>query len=444
MSASQCCERDDIGCDTRRCDAGNTRGGARLAAALTASVLMLLGLRRRQRGTRAATAESAGSSPAGELTPVKLQLQWSAQAQFAGYYAAVDQGYYKDEGLDVEIVEGGTDIVPQDALSAGDVDYAISWVPKVLGSIEKGAKITDVAQIFERSATTQISMKDKNITEPAQLAGKKVGSWGYGNEWELFAGMQKAGVNLGDITLIQQAFDMNGFLDGDIDAAQAMTYNEYAQVLETKNPKTGELYQPEDLNVIDWNKVGTAMLQDAIWANSEMLSDPAYQDQTTRFIKASIKGWVYARDNPQEAAKIVTAAGSQLGESHQLWMTNEINKLIWPSTAGIGMIQDAAWQRTVEIAKGTKNDTGATIITADPPETAKSNTYVEKALAELKSEGVDVEGEILQADHGGTQGGWQLGGCFTSGGAGGASARGGLSSAGSLPAGPAWAATGSC
>ena len=365
------------------------------ASVLTAAVLMLTACGGGS-GTPSSDSGSASSSAAGEPTKIKLQLQWSAQAQFAGYYAAADQGYYKDAGLEVEIVEGGADIVPQDVLSAGDVDYAISWVPKVLGSIEKGAKITNVAQIFERSATTQISMKDKNITEPAQLAAKKVGSWGYGNEWELFAGMQKAGVNLGDITLIQQAFDMNGFLDGDIDAAQAMTYNEYAQVLETKNPKTGQLYQPEDLNVIDWNKVGTAMLQDAIWANSEKLSDPAYQDQTTRFIKASIKGWVYARDNPQEAAKIVTAAGSQLGESHQLWMTNEINKLIWPSTAGIGMIQDSAWQRTVEIAKGTKNDTGATIITANPPDSAKSNTYVEKALAELKSEGVDVEGKSFK------------------------------------------------
>jgi NitT/TauT family transport system substrate-binding protein len=325
---------------------------------------------------------------------VKLQLQWYAQAQFAGYYAAVDQGYYKDEGLDVQIVEGGPDIVPQDVLSAGDVDYAISWVPKVLGSIEQGAKITDVAQIFERSATTQISFKDKSIADPAQLAGKKVGSWGYGNEWELFAGMQKAGVQLSDIKLIQQAFDMNGFLSGDIDAAQAMTYNEYAQVLETKNPKTGQLYQPSDLNVIDWNKVGTAMLQDAIWANSDRLaSDPAYADETTKFIKASIKGWVYARDNPDQAAKIVTAAGSQLGQSHQLWMTNEVNKLIWPSGHGIGMIDDASWKRTVDIALGTKNETGATIISKAPPETAKTNEYVEKALSELKADGVDVDGK---------------------------------------------------
>lgn len=328
----------------------------------------------------------------GDLTKVKLQLQWVAQAQFAGYYAAVDQGYYEDEGLDVEIVEGGPDIVPQDVLSAGDVDYAISWVPKVLGSIEQGANITDVAQIFERSATTQISFKDKDITEPADLEGKKVGSWGYGNEWELFAGMQKAGVGVKDISLVQQAFDMNGFLADDIDAAQAMTYNEYAQVLETKNPKTGELYQPEDLNVIDWNDVGTAMLQDAIWAQTDKLDDDDYADQTVKFVKASIKGWIYAKDNPEEAAKIVTEAGSQLGESHQLWMTNEVNKLIWPSTAGVGTIQEDAWKQTVDIALGTKNETGATIITQEPPETAYSNEYVEKALQELEDEGVDTKG----------------------------------------------------
>ncbi len=343
-------------------------------------------------------ASAAGSGSAAAPTKIKLQLQWVAQAQFAGYYAAVDQGYYRDAGLDVEIVEGGADIVPQDVLSAGDVDYAISWVPKVLGSIEKGAKITDVAQIFERSATTQISFEDKNITSPAQFKGKNVGSWGFGNEWELYAGMQKDGVKPSDVKVVKQAFDMNGFLAGDIDAAQAMTYNEYAQVLESKNPDTGQLFQPSELNVISWNDVGTAMLQDAIWANSDKLaSDAAYQEQTTSFIEASIKGWIFARDNPQDAATIVADAGSQLGESHQLWMTNEVNKLIWPSTTGgIGMIDDAAWKQTVDIALGTKNETGATIITAQPPETAKTNTYVEKALAHLKAEGVDVEGEGFQ------------------------------------------------
>ena len=340
------------------------------------------------------SSSDSSSDSSGKLTKVTLQLQWVAQAQFAGYYAAVAQGYYKKEGLDVTIKEAGTTTVPIDTLAAGDADYAISWVPKVLGSIEQGTNVTDVAQIFERSGTTQISFKDKDITSPADLKGKKVGSWGYGNQWELFAGMQKAGIDTtSGIKLVQQAFDMNGFLAGDIDAAQAMTYNEYAQVLETVNPKTGELYQPSDLNVINWNDEGTAMLQDAIWANADKLaSDKTYAANTTKFIKASIEGWIYARDNPQKAADIVTKAGSTLGTSHQLWMTNEVNKLLWPSTDGLGVIQKSAWAQTVKIAKGTKDDTGSTIITQDPPSTAYTNKYVDAALKQLKAEKVDVMG----------------------------------------------------
>lgn len=342
-------------------------------------------------GSDEETAASGGGEP-GDLTPVKLQLQWLTQAQFSGYYAALDQGYYEDEGLDVEIIPSGGDIVPQDALANGEVDYAIAWVPKVLGSIEQGADITDVAQIFERSATLQVSFADAGIESAADLEGKTVGSWGYGNEWELFAGLNQAGVT--DFEIVQQAFDMNAFLAGDIDAAQAMTYNEYAQLLETEDPETGELYQPDDFSVIDWNEEGTAMLQDAIWADADRLADDAdYAETTVAFIKASLKGWVYARDNPQEAADIVTAAGSTLGTSHQLWMTNEVNKLIWPSTSGgIGLVDESAWDATVEMALQTSNETGATIISQEPPATAYSNEYVQQALDELAAEGVDVEG----------------------------------------------------
>jgi NitT/TauT family transport system substrate-binding protein len=355
-----------------------------LAAAAAAGALVLSGC--------SASDPADDSSGSGDLTPVKLQLQWLTQAQFAGYYAAAAEGYYEDEGLDVEIIQGGGDIVPQDALANGDVDYAISWVPKVLGSIENGANITDVAQIFERSATLQVSFKDQDITSAADLAGKTIGSWGYGNEWELYAGLNKAGVT-DDVTVVSQNFDMNALLSGDIDAAQAMTYNEYAQLLETENPDTGELYEASDFNVIDWNEEGTSMLQDAIWADTERLDDADYAETTVKFIKASIKGWVFARDNAQDAADAVTAAGSTLGLSHQLWMTNEVNKLIWPSTSGgIGMIDTEAWDSTVAMALETSNETGATIITEEPPATAYSNEYVEKALAELKDEGVDVEG----------------------------------------------------
>jgi NitT/TauT family transport system substrate-binding protein len=347
-----------------------------------------------QAGAPSSGGGAAPSSAAGALTPVKLQLQWVTQGQFAGYFAAVDQGFYRKRGLDVQILEGGVDIVPQTVLAQGNADYAIAWVPKALASREQGAGITDVAQVFQRSGTYQVSFADKGITAPTDLRGKKVGNWGFGNEFELFAGMTKAGIAPSDVTLVQQQFDMQALLGGEIDAAQAMSYNEYAQVLEATNPATGKLYQPSDFNIINWNDAGTAMLQDAIWANTEKLSsDPAYQDTTTKFIAGSLEGWAYCRDNPESCRDIVVKAGSKLGASHQLWQVNEINKLIWPSpAAGAGTIDQAAWDRTVQVALQAKNADGATVLTKQPDPQAYTNDYVSKALETLKGEGVDVVG----------------------------------------------------
>jgi NitT/TauT family transport system substrate-binding protein len=335
-----------------------------------------------------------GGGQASGPTKVRLQLQWVTQAQFAGYFAAADQGYYKDEGLDVQILEGGVDIVPQTVLAQGQADYAIAWVPKALASREQGAQITDVAQVFARSGTLQVSFKDKGISSPADLKGKKVGNWGFGNEYELFAGMTGAGIDPAkDVTLVQQQFDMQALLKRDIDAAQAMDYNEYAQVLEAKNPATGKLYQPGDFTTINWNDVGTAMLQDAIWADTSKLeSDQAYQDTTVKFLTAALKGWVFCRDNPEKCRDIVVARGSKLGKIHQLWQMNEINQLIWPSGSKIGLVDQSAWNQTVDIAQKTKNAEGATVLTKAPEGTAYTNEYVQKALDKLAAEGVDVTG----------------------------------------------------
>jgi NitT/TauT family transport system substrate-binding protein len=364
-----------------------TLGG--LGAGLTVAALAACSVT-----SSSSSSSPVGSTAAGALTPVKLQLQWFTQAQFAGYFAAADQGYYKDAGLDVSIIEGGVDIVPQTVLAQGQADFAIAWVPKALASREQGAGITDVAQVFQRSGTRQVSFKDKNITTAADLKGKKVGNWGFGNEFELFAGMTKAGIDPGqDVTLVQQQFDMQALLKGDIDAAQAMDYNEYAQVLEATNPKTGKLYQPSDFNTISWQDEGTGMLQDAIWANTEKLnSDKNYQNTTVKFIEASLKGWAYCRDNAEKCRDIVVAKGSKLGASHQLWQMNEVNKLIWPAPAGAGLIDKAAWDQTVSIAEQAKNAEGKTVLTKAPDAEAYTNTYVEKALADLKSGGTDTTG----------------------------------------------------
>jgi len=347
-------------------------------------------------------AEASSSAAACDTPePVKLQLQWFVQAQFAGYYAALDQGYYKDMCIDLQILEGGTDIVPQTQLANGDADFAISWVPKALASREAGANITDIAQIFQRSGTLQVSFKDKNITTPADFKGKTIGNWGFGNEYEIFAALGKANLDPAkDVTLVAQNFDMVGLLDGSIDDSEAMTYNEYAQVLEAPNPATGKQYTPDDFNVVSYEDAGVGMLQDAIWADSgKLASDPAYKDLATRFVAASLEGWAYCRDNVQACADIVLKAGPTLGASHQLWQMNEINKLIWPASEGVGHIDQAAWDRTVEIAQKTPNLEGATVLTAPPTDGAYTNDIVDAATALLADSGLDLKG----ADYAPTQ-----------------------------------------
>lgn len=380
---------------------GRTRPIQRLAGVLAVSALALTSLAAcgssdddSSGSSGSAGSGSSGGSASGTPTKVTLQLQWATQAQFAGYIEAYAKGFYKDQGLDVKIVPAGTDTVPQLTVDdGGSADYAIAWTPKALQSREQGADIVNIGQVFQRSGTLQISFKDKNITKVTDLKDKNVGSWGYGNEYELYAAMTKDGLDPAkDVHVVQQAFDMNGFLNGDIDAAQAMIYNEYAQVLESKNPATGKLYTPADLNVLNWNDEGTAMLQDAIWANAKKLEDPDYQDTTVKFLTASYQGWIACASDPEECRDNVVAAGSQLGASHQLWQTNEVNKLIWPSPDGIGMMDPKLWDQTVQVAMSTKNADGDTVLTKKPDDDAYTNDYTEKALANLDKMGLDTKG----------------------------------------------------
>ena len=338
----------------------------------------------------AATETTAASSGAEtqDLRPVKLQLQWFTQAQFAGYFAALDQGYYALAGLDVEILEGGVDIVPATVLDSGAADFAISWVPRGLVPREEGLNITNIAQVFQRSATLQVSFVDSGITKAEDLAGKTVGNWGFGNEFELLAGMRSVGLDPDtDVTLVQQQFDMLALISGDIDAAQAMIYNEYAQVLETVNPDTGELFQPEDLAIIDWNDVGTAMLQDAIWADADKLeSDEEYKSTAVAFVEASLRGWAFCRDEFDACVDIVLAAGPTLGESHQAWQLNEINNLIWPSPQGVGTMDSELWDQTVEIA------VSEGILAEEPTDGAYRTDIAILAQANLAVRGIDFQG----------------------------------------------------
>src|SRR6476661_3431082 len=339
----------------------------------------------------AACSSSGGGASGGAslavLTPVKFQLQWVAQSQFAGYYAAVDQGYYRDLGLDVQLLLGGPNINNVQVVATGGADIGTAWLPNMLQSREGGTDLVSIAQIFQRSGTRMAGFKTANITTPAQMAGKKIGSWLGGNEPELFAALTKASLDPTKQNIIKQNFDMSGLLKGDLDVAQAMIYNEYAQVLEAKNPATGELYKPDDLNVIDFNdpSVGTAMLQDQIFATDKWLKTGTNADTATKFLQASFKGWIYCRDNPDKCVQIVLAKGSQLGPSHQAWQMNEINGLIWPSPNGVGIMDKTLYDQTIQIGTTYK------VLKAAPTGETYRTDLAQKALDALGTS-VDTKG----------------------------------------------------
>lgn len=346
-------------------------------------------------------APSAAPSGPPALDEVRLQLQWVPQAQFAGYFAAVDQGFYEAHGIKLTIVDGGPDVIPQVAGSAADgPEFTISWVPKVLEAREgnPASDLVNIAQIFQRSGTLSVSWKDSNITGPADFAGKKVGVWDFGNEFEVTAGATKAGLEQGvDYEKVIQPFDMTLLLSKEIDIAEAMIYNEYAQVLETINPETGKLYQPTDLNVINWNDEGVAMLQDALFARASWLAEAGNEDIATRFLRASFQGWIYCRTNPADCIQYTVDAGSTLGTGHQTWMMNEINALVWPSPAGIGTLDSAAWQQTVDVSLG------AGIIKAAPPAEAYRTDLANKALEGITEDakGADFANGVVEVTEGG-------------------------------------------
>jgi NitT/TauT family transport system substrate-binding protein len=330
----------------------------------------------------------AGTARSTKTDKVTLQLKWVTQAQFAGYYAAKAKNYYKQAGLDVNIKVGGPDITPETVVAGGAAQFGLDWVPNLLATRDSGTKLIDIGQVFQRSGMTEITWKDTGIKTISQMRGKKVGNWLGGNQWELFAALVRAGMdpnkNKG-VKIVKQPFDMNLFMQRKIAAASAMTYNELAQVLETKNPKTGKLTKLSDLNVIKMQNIGIGMLEDDVFSTESWLKDKSHQDIAKRFLTASFKGWIYCRDHPSDCVNIVLKQGPTLLKGHQTWQMNEINALIWPSPKGIGIMDPKSFARTAQISKQFK-------VIKKAPSGAYRTDLAKAAIAKLKSQGIDVYG----------------------------------------------------
>lgn len=280
----------------------------------------------------------------GHANTVKLQLQWVTQAQFAGYYVALDKGFYEEEGLDVTILAGGPDIAPPQVLAGGGADVMLNWMPSALAAREKGLPVVNIAQPFKSSGLMLTCWKDTGITGPQDFKGKTIGVWFFGNEYPFLSWMSQEGISTdgGDdgVTVLKQGFNVDPLLQRQADCISTMTYNEYGQVLDAG-------VSEDELVTFKYEEQGVATLEDGIYALEENLADPVFKDKMVRFVRASMKGWKYAEANADEAAGIVLdndETGAQT-EAHQVRMMGEIAKL----TAGSNGALDAAdYQRTVD------------------------------------------------------------------------------------------------
>lgn len=273
-----------------------------------------------------------------------LQLKWVTQAQFAGYYVAKDKGLYEAAGLDVTINPGGPDIAPPQVIAGGGADVIVEWMPAALASREKGVPLVNIAQPFKRSGMMLTCRKETGIAAPADLKDRTLGVWFFGNEYPFLSWMSKLGLKTdgspGGVTVLKQGFNVDPLLQKQADCISTMTYNEYWQVIDAG-------IKAEDLVVFKYEDQGVATLEDGLYVLEDRLADPAFADKMARFVKASMEGWAWARENPEEAAAIVLendATGAQT-EKHQVRMMGEINKLTEGSD---GKLDPADYERTVQ------------------------------------------------------------------------------------------------
>ncbi|QHQ34226.1 ABC transporter substrate-binding protein [Algicella marina] len=285
---------------------------------------------------------SAGAAEAAdELT---LQLKWVTQAQFAGYYVALEKGFYEDADLDVEIKPGGPDIAPPQVIAGGGADVIIEWMPAALAAREKGLPLVNIAQPFKRSGMMLTCLKETGIESPEDFKGKTLGVWFFGNEFPFLSWMSQLGIPTegGDegVEVLKQGFNVDPLIQKQADCVSTMTYNEYWQVIDAG-------FTPDDLVVFNYTDQGVATLEDGIYTTEENVEDPEMADKLARFVAASMQGWEYARENPDEAADIVLeydATGAQT-EEHQRRMMREINKLTEGSD---GTLDVSAAETTVD------------------------------------------------------------------------------------------------
>ena len=240
------------------------------------------------------------AAPALAQDEVTLQLKWVTQAQFAGYYVALDQGFYEEEGLDVTIHPGGPDVAPPQVMAGGGADVMVDWMPSALAAREKGLPLVNIAQPFKSSGMMLTCLKESGVETPEDFPGRTLGVWFFGNEYPFLSWMAHLGIptdgGAEGVTVLKQGFNVDPLLQKQADCISTMTYNEYWQVIDAGIAE-------DQLINFKYEDQGVATLEDGLYVLEENLADPAFVDRMVRFVRASMKGWKWAEENPDDAAR---------------------------------------------------------------------------------------------------------------------------------------------
>ncbi|UQN09942.1 ABC transporter substrate-binding protein [Deinococcus sp. QL22] len=315
------------------------------------------------------TATAQSGTPA-KPVQVRLQLKWFPQAQFAGFFVAQSKGYFKAEGLDVQLLPIG-DQSPIQTVSTGAADFGTTWITDLLTARQQGLPVVHIAQLFQKSGFTLVSLKTSKMTKPADFKGKRVGVWPSGNEYPAIALMKKYGLTTSldstvsnpSVQAVTYPFDPSIVFPDKVDLVSAMTYNELNQIV-------GLGYSMDKLRVFKASDYGINLLEDLMFTSQKVLDDKNFKNSglsgrevAARLVRASIKGWNYAVKNQAEAVNIVlplcgnTCKGSGTRadpKGHQTWQMAEIAKLYnsGPTLSGrAGYLDPAVYKSNVALLR---------------------------------------------------------------------------------------------
>lgn len=265
---------------------------------------------------------SVSSSFAADKKHVRLALQWSPQAQFAGYYMAQEKGIYDSNGLDVEILPGTTNMNGCEKVRQGQAEFGTAFLSDGLQQRSEGVPLVNIGQFIQRSALMLVTRKDSGIRTIQDLDGARIGTWGDDFRLQPKALFKREGL---DVTFVRQSPSFELFMRGGLDAVLAMWYNEYHRLLSYGLKR-------DEMTIFFFSDLGMNLPEDGIYSLESTFNESPETAQA--LVEATAEGWLYAFAHPEETIDIMLGimnkSNIRANRASQTWMLARMKDLLLP------------------------------------------------------------------------------------------------------------------